>query len=476
MGEKATKKQAVSCSGAKKPLSSFVHGQSQCKVVSNEHVEKLKVTSQNYYRTRIVFNSSMKQSNIQSLMAMSKDKAVKLCNKVCKSVVTTSSNCKDFAQDGRQCYTAVEKTHSLCDGCLYSSVVAGSASDEADTQHIATSSGHIAEDTERGQIDSPICQSSVGQHAVHSHKVVAAEMLDDSTDQKMRIFDINGLEHKYLNTILNRSGHSKIPSSDTQFYKEWKVQSDFNFGFIPIGEFRLSHYCPIQAHLIVKQHGKPNYLGARLKVDSQLNLQAWEYHLSDYWDKQLIDLLYFGFPLDFNRNCPLKWEGVNHNSAINHPNDIDVYLLEELAHKAIVGPFREHPCPEGHISPLLTREKPNSANRRVIVDLSWPQDLSVNGGIDKNSYLGTDFSLHLPTIDHITEQLKILGRGCHLYKTDISRAFRHIKVDPIDCDLLGLSCEKWVIKSLGTLMIMLDLVTLLKPKRHLIAYMTSFRN
>ena len=82
-----------------------------------------------------------------------------------------------------------------------------------------------------------------------------------------------------------------------------------------MGEFQLcesreihemSPYCPIKAHFIVKQHQKPNYLGARLKVDSQLTLDAWKNHLSDYWDNQLIDLLYFGFPLDFNRNCPLK--------------------------------------------------------------------------------------------------------------------------------------------------------------------------
>ena len=308
-----------------------------------------------------------------------------------------------------------------------------------------TSSGFIADDTERGHIDSPIYQSSVEKHAVQFHKVVADEMLDDNMDQKMQIFDVKGLEDKYLNTIFNRSCSPKILNCDTQSYEAWKVQSDFNFGFIPMGEFQLSesqeihemsHYCPIKAHFIVKQYQKPNYLGTRLKVDSQLNLQAWENYLSDYWDRQLIDLLYFGFPLDFNRNCPLKWEGVNHNSAINHPNDIEVYLREELAHKAIVGPLKEHPCPDGHISPLLTSEKPNSNNRRVIVDLSWTLGLSVNGGVHKNSYLGTDFSLHLPTIDHITDQLKLLGRGCHLYKIDISRAFRHIKVD---YNILGLS-------------------------------------
>ena len=68
---------------------------------------------------------------------------------------------------------------------------------------------------------------------------------------------------------------------------------------------------------------QPNFLGARLKVNSQLNLSAWKFHLSDYWDKQLTDLLYFGFPLDFNRNFPLKWEGANHNSAIHYARDIE---------------------------------------------------------------------------------------------------------------------------------------------------------
>ena len=228
----------------------------------------------------------------------------------------------------------------------------------------------------------------------------------------------------------------------------WKSQTDFEFAFIPLGEFQLSDssevhvildYCPIKAHAIVKSFQKPNYLGARLKVDSQLNLEAWKAELHDYWDSQLIDLLYFGFPLDFNRNSPLRWEGENHKSALNFPRDIDVYLEEELKHKAIVGPFESHPCIGGHISPFLTREKPNSENRRVIVDLSWPLEESVNGGIDKHSYLGTDFTLNLPTIDHITDQVKAIGRRCQLYKVDISRAFRHIKVDPLDYDLLGLS-------------------------------------
>ena len=63
---------------------------------------------------------------------------------------------------------------------------------------------------------------------------------------------------------------------------------------------------------------------------------------------------------------------------------------------------------------------------------------SVNAGVNKDIYLGTPYQLTLPTIDVITNQVKKVGRGCYLYKVHISRAFCHVKLDPIDYDLLGL--------------------------------------
>ena len=38
----------------------------------------------------------------------------------------------------------------------------------------------------------------------------------------------------------------------------------------------------------------------------------------------------------------------------------------------------------------------------------------------------------------MVEQVKQIGPGTLLYKVDISRAFRHIRIDPGDIDLLGL--------------------------------------
>ena len=91
-----------------------------------------------------------------------------------------------------------------------------------------------------------------------------------------------------------------------------------------------------------------------------------------------------------------------------------------------------------HVSPFLTRHKPDAVHRRVIVDLSYPQGRSVNSGVDSDSYLNTPFLLTLPTIDNITQKVEENGKGSSLYKIDLSRAFRHVKINPKDYNLLGL--------------------------------------
>ena len=91
----------------------------------------------------------------------------------------------------------------------------------------------------------------------------------------------------------------------------------------------------------------------------------------------------------------------------------------------------------------MTRPKANSDTRRVIIDLSWPKGYSVNDGVDKSAYMGTDFHLIFPTIDDLTAELTKLGRGAHLYKIDVSRAFCHLPMDPFDYDLLGLYWDRF---------------------------------
>ena len=87
----------------------------------------------------------------------------------------------------------------------------------------------------------------------------------------------------------------------------------------------------------------PNYMHVCVSVKSQLYIEAWRDVLSEYWDQQLLELIEFGFPLDFNRNCPLNHENVNHKLATQFPGNVNAYIAEELKFGALLGPFVENP-------------------------------------------------------------------------------------------------------------------------------------
>ena len=110
-----------------------------------------------------------------------------------------------------------------------------------------------------------------------------------------------------------------IGDNQCQIFQKWREQSDFEFGFMPLGEQQMPQTFEtnaihtnnlIEIHEIVKQTKKPNFMQARIPVKSQLNVEVWEELLKDYWDQHLLQLLRFGFPLDFNRNGQLHCEGV----------------------------------------------------------------------------------------------------------------------------------------------------------------------
>ena len=219
-----------------------------------------------------------------------------------------------------------------------------------------------------------------------------------------------------------------------------------NFGCIPLtpmllyqGSHKVWQEVPeiLQAHKLIRNSGMPNFLGMRIPVKSNLKISSWRAHLCDYFDKQLCDLIEFGFPLDFDRSRHLESTLVNHASGRNFSDHIDKYLQEELEFEAILGPF-DYPPIQMHVSPFMTKEKSGSDSRRAIIDLSFPKGSSVNDGVAKNSYLGTEFRMHYPSVDSIIRTLKNLGPSARIFKVDISRAFRQLKVDPGDIDLLGL--------------------------------------
>lgn len=128
----------------------------------------------------------------------------------------------------------------------------------------------------------------------------------------------------------------------------------------------------------------------------------------------------------------------NHKGATDFPDDIKNCLKKESSYKAIVGPFKSNPFNEPiAVSPINSVHKKESLERRVIVDLSFPKDTSVNNGILKDQYLGETISVQYPTVDNLIDLIKKKGKGCHLFKRDLKRAYRQIYLDPGDIHLLG---------------------------------------
>ena len=65
--------------------------------------------------------------------------------------------------------------------------------------------------------------------------------------------------------------------------------------------------------------------------------------------------------------------------------------------------------------------------------------------MSKYKYLGTYFELRYPSIANIVQAVKEVGPSALIFKVDISRAFRHLKIDLGDLDLLGLCHNKYFI-------------------------------
>ena len=271
----------------------------------------------------------------------------------------------------------------------------------------------------------------------------------DSTAEHLslcRVFDVNsssgqGLGRpqfyneqeviEFLTTFPNAVTNVQLSDLkfDSQDILKCVKQQDYVFGFIPLtslkhkyrlGDFGHSvvlsrdEFDPLVCYKKVRESHEYNYLKCRIQLSDSIDFEYLFSFGRDYWDYQLFAFLKYGFPLDFKRNntflCPTL---TSHNSAKFFPQHVLTYLQEEKAHGAIFGPL---PCPpfgvDTQISPFITREKSDSQKRRVIIDLSFPPDHSVNSGVPKSIYLGTAFKLHYPTIDMITQ--RHLPWGPHL--------------------------------------------------------------
>ena len=73
---------------------------------------------------------------------------------------------------------------------------------------------------------------------------------------------------------------------------------------------------------------------------------------------------------------------------------------------------------------------------RLILDLSCPQEASVNAGISRDLC-----SLQYVTVDHAAKIISELGDQTEIATIDIARAYRSIPVHPHDHQLLGMQWQ-----------------------------------
>ena len=191
----------------------------------------------------------------------------------------------------------------------------------------------------------------------------------------------------------------------------------------------------------VRSSGIPNYRGVKWDIPSGLNIDQWLANQHKFSDKSLIDLLRYGFPASYEITSKPVCNLSNHSSAVSHKAHVEHYLHTELGFNALLGPFDTPPFDEWcRTNPLLTRPKQDTDKRRVILDLSFPAIGSVNAGIPSNQLDSCPFKLCLPSPHTLANRMRLLGTGCHLYKIDLSRAYRQLRSCPLDWPLLGV---KW---------------------------------
>ena len=185
----------------------------------------------------------------------------------------------------------------------------------------------------------------------------------------------------------------------------------------------------------VRATGQPNYLQAKIALPRSLNITEWSRLLATYHDKELLGLLTYGFPLGYEGPIPIPTYQ-NHMSATCYPDHVRKYIQTEVTHGTMLGAFDDIPFTWAQISPLMTRpKKGTSDSRRTIVDLSFPPLASVNYFTPSDTYCGEPRKVHLPSADDLIHLINGAGPDCYLYSTDISRAYRHLPLDPLSWPL-----------------------------------------
>jgi len=143
----------------------------------------------------------------------------------------------------------------------------------------------------------------------------------------------------------------------------------------------------------------------------------------------------FGFDVGYKGTLSPKMID-NLASAKAKPDIVNEKIKKELEAKRFVGPFDLKPFRVMQLSPLGLVEKKTPGTYRMIHHLSFPEGSSINDGIPEE-----DSHVQYATIQEAIEKIKAVGPHSYCAKTDISNAFRIIKVKESQYPLFGFMWE-----------------------------------
>ena len=235
-------------------------------------------------------------------------------------------------------------------------------------------------------------------------------------------------------SLQNEYFHFKEVSQD-KFFISKKLPSSGS-EFLPHGRFDQNYFSTLSVMAGAPgptwKAGTPNSLGARIRlVHTDLNIDSWRKHLIGYEHADLCQLLEFGFPIGLSNPTPVLVSATsNHGSSYSFYPWIDKFLTTGLSKKYMAGPFHEQPFERVHLSPLMTAEK-KPDGRRPVFDATYGE-FSLNNGTPSDQYLGQPLDFTYPKIEDFRRLVILKGKGCFMWKRDLSSFYLQLPLDPVD--------------------------------------------
>ena len=185
----------------------------------------------------------------------------------------------------------------------------------------------------------------------------------------------------------------------------------------------------------------PNYAGARIPLQhTNLKIERWRYHLVGYEGAEIVQFLQYGFPLGLSVNPPPTLVSAlrNHGSSYQFYSYLDEFLSTGLDRCELAGPFVVPPFEDVHVSPLMTAvKKPDG--RRAVFDATFGEH-SLNNGTPTDEYMSEPLAYDFPKVEDFKRFVLESGKGCYIWKRDLSRYYLQLPVDPVEYPLL---CFIW---------------------------------